>query len=663
MKKRIVFQLIVALCTMLPLVVWGQSSKMLKGDEFYEAGGYSEALVLYRNNLETVPKDQLGDYLFKVAECYRRTGNVRQAELWYKKAIMRDCSDPRAHLYYAQALLTNESYDLAKEEFQAYKELSPNDGLGDNGLKSVELAMAWKASPSGYTVQEMPVVNSKQEDYCPMYGSSDYRTLLFTSSREGATGKETHAATGQKFADIFVSLSNGEGRWGKPRLLRGNINTPFEEGTPNVSYDFTKLYFTRCRVAKQGKMGCQIFEAPQTGEGWDNAKVIPIAADSMIVAHPAISKDGLTLYFSSDLPGGFGGLDIWKVTRAAEGDSWGEPVNLGGAINTAGNEVFPYAHPDGTLYFSSNGLPGMGGLDIFKAKLQDNGQWEVENMRYPINSPADDFGITFKHDIEEGFFTSRRKGGRGGDDIYWFYLPRLEFNLIGEITDDETQKPIAKAQVRLVGSDGSIQNGETGSDGSFRFMLKPNTDYVAVTTEKGYLNGKLKASTKGKSVSEDIRKTVTMVSHAKPIVLPNIFYDFDRWELRPESKGALDMLVEILNDNPSIVIELGSHTDSRGSLEYNRELSQKRAQSVVNYLIKNGIPAERLLAKGYAQTEPFVVDEYLSGQYDYLPVGQQLTDDFISTLADDTQRETANQANRRTEFRVVRNDYVTTGAQ
>lgn len=641
-----------------PCILMGQSAKIQKANAFFEAGGYSEALPLYKGNLETIPKEELGDYLFKVAECYRRTGNVRQSELWYQKAIMRDCSDPKAHLYYANALLSNENYDLAREEYEAYRKISPNDGLAENGLKSIDLAMSWKSSPTGYVVKPMQVLNAKQEDFCPMYGSADYRTLLFTSSRDEATGKALHTVTGQKFTDIFVSLSNGEGRWSKPKPLGGSINTPDEEGTPNLNPDYTILYFTRCRSSKKGKLGCQILEAPQTGEGWDNASPIPIANDSVVVAHPAIAADGLTLYFCSDMPGGFGGMDLWKVTRTGDKDNWGEPINLGASINTAADEVFPYSHPDGALYFSSNGLPGMGGLDIFKATPNDKtGDFTVENMRYPINSPADDFGITFQQKREEGFFSSRRSGGRGGDDIYWFYLPPLEFNLIGKILDEKSQQPIANAKVRLVGSDGSIQNGESNASGIFKFMLNPNTDYVAITSDKNYLNGKLKATTKGLTGSENIEMSVSMVSIEKPIVLPNIFYDFNQWELRPESMASLDILVSILNDNPNIVIELGSHTDSRGTYEYNRDLSQKRAQSVVNYLIKNGIPAARLQAKGYAQSEPFIVDKALSEQFTFLPQGQPLTETFINSLSTEAEQEAAYQANRRTQFRVIRNDY------
>ena len=300
----------------------------------------------------------------------------------------------------------------------------------------------------------------------------------------------------------------------------------------------------------------------------------------------------------------------------------------------------------------------MGGLDIFRVAKNEKGEPQVENMRYPINSSDDDFGITIQKEREEGFFTSRRAGGRGGDDIYWFYLPPLEFNLLGLVKDEKDNMPLRKAKVRLVGSDGSIQNSETNEEGRFKFILKPNTDYVAITSDKGYLNGKLKTSTKGRSMSEDLSVELSMNSVAKPIVLPNIFYDFNNWELRPESMNSLNNMIEILNDNPTIIVEMGAHTDARGSKEYNLELSQKRAQAVVNYLIEHGIPPARLRAKGYAQSEPFVVTQSLHEQYDFLPLGQLLDEAFISTLADDEQKEAAWQANRRTQFRVISNDYM-----
>ena len=657
MKKRVGLLLGVAVLLLLGGRAYGQAASIHKADKLYEAGGYFEAIGPYKDGLETVPSQLLGEYLFKIGDCYRMTGNPKQAEVWYTKAVARDCKDQRVHLYLGQALLQNEKYDLARAEFEAYKAVAPTDKRADNGLQSIDLAQTWTESPSGYIVKHVPVLNAKQDDYSPMYGSKDYRTMLVTSSRDNATGKRTHQGTGWKFADIFVTMSNGEGRWSKPKPLEGSINTDAEEGTPSFNGDYTRMYFTRCKMSKKGKQGCQILVAPQTGRGWDNAEVVPLAADTMVVAHPAITNDDLTLYFTANLPGGYGGLDIWKVTRSSRDGAWSEPINLGSTINTEGDECFPYVHQDGTLYFSSNGHPGMGGLDIFKAKEKSDTGWEIENMRYPINSPSDDFGVTFQREREEGFFSSRRAGGRGGDDIYWFRLPPLEFNLVGEIMNENASAGLANSEVRLVGSDGSIQTTKTDAKGRFKLMLKPGTDYVVVSKNKDFLNGKSKISTKGKTASEDLYTKVKMTAKTATVVLPNIFFDFDSWELKAESVASLEKLIEILNDNPTVIVEIGAHTDSRGQVEYNLKLSQNRAQAVVNFLKEHGVDLGRLRAKGYAQSVPFVVTPELHEAYDYLPVGQTLDDAFISSLKDEAQQEVANGANRRITFRVVGDNY------
>jgi peptidoglycan-associated lipoprotein len=302
----------------------------------------------------------------------------------------------------------------------------------------------------------------------------------------------------------------------------------------------------------------------------------------------------------------------------------------------------------------------MGGLDIFRATpLGDGDGWKVENMRYPINSPSDDFGIAFEKEREAGYFSSRRRdlGARGGDNVYLFYLPEILFNLIGEVRDDKSGGLLADANVQLVGSDGLIADTKTKDDGAFRFMLNPNTDYVLVASKTGYLNGRGRETTKGITESTDFEMTIKLTSTARPIELPNIFYDYDRWELRTESMAALDRLVEVLNENPTIIIELGAHTDSRGTLDYNYDLSQKRAQSVVNYLIEKGIPTERLRAKGYAQSQPKVVDALLQQQYPFLASGAKLDEKLIDKLSSEDQKETVHQINRRTEFRVLSTDY------
>ncbi len=636
-----------------------QTSRLKKADALFEAGGYYEAIDIYKKEIDKIQEDKplFASYLYKIGTCYRLIGNPRQAEIWYSKAIQREVQEPKVFYYYAEMLKMGEKYDEAIEQFQKYKSLVPGDELADVGLRSCELAKQWMASPSGYEIVNLRAINTKQSDYSPTYASDDYTELYFTTSREDATGSKNHAATGEKFADIFMTTRDRKGVWSKPVSIGDAINTSYDEGTPAVSSDGNNLFFTRCRVSKRDKLGCEIWVSEKRSQGWGDPVSIPLSADSMIVAHPSISQDGLELYFVSDIASGFGGLDIWKVTRTSTSDSWGEPINLGGSINTPGNEMFPFIHPDGTLYYSSDGLPGIGGLDIFKATQKDGGAWAVENMRFPVNSPADDFGIIFEKEREAGYFSSRRSGGRGADDIYLFYLPPIIYNVIGEVNDEKTKAPIASATVKLVGSDGSIINAETDTRGGFKFMLNPNTDYVLVASKKGFLNGKDKLTTRELKESKDFDSKIKLTSTEKPIELPNIFYDYNRWELRPESMAALDRLVEILNDNPNITIELGSHTDSRGTMEYNYDLSQKRAQSVVNYLIEKGVAADRLKAKGYAQSQPKVADEALATQYSYVKVGDVLNQAFVDKLATEEQKETIYQVNRRTEFRVLRTDY------
>lgn len=635
------------------------TKKLKRANALYDAGGYSEAIKLYRDDIDKISdKKELSLYLYKVGNCFRMIGEPRKAELWYEKAIRRECPNPKVYFYYAEMLKMNEKYDLAIEQYQKYKVLVPNDPLADVGIKSCELAKQWVATPSGYEITNMRPLNGKYSDFSPAYASSDYKILYFTSSREGSTGKKISAVTGEYFSDIYIAELDNKGVWSKPKPLEEPINSEFDDGTPSLTPDGNNMFFTRCKVSKRNKLGCQILAAKNSDQGWLTPKAIDLAPDSMIVAHPAISADGTELYFVSNIEGGNGGLDIWKITREEGSEQWSAPIHLGPEINTPGNEMFPYIHPDGTLYFASDGHPGMGGLDIFKAKKGEDGRWVVENMRYPINSPADDFGIIFEKDREAGYFSSRRTGSRGGDDIYMFYLPPINFNMIGAVVDDKTQTPIANATVKLIGSDGTVATMQTKDDGAFKFTLIPNTDYVVIASKKGYLNNKAKESTKGLTSSKDFDVSIPLTSTAKPIEIPNIFYDYDKWELRPESKAALDNLVQILNDNPNITIELASHTDSRGSLDYNYELSQKRAQAVVNYLIENGIAPERLKAKGYAQTQPKVVDERMAAQYPFLTVGTKLDKAYIDSLTDEEQKEIVHQINRRTEFRVLRDDFT-----
>jgi len=623
----------------------------------FDAGEYFEAIDLYKNAVNKVSdKTQKTAILFKIGECYRILGDARSAELWYKKAVREDYQDPIIFLRYGQMMLINEKYTEAEEQFNKYMELVPDDPRGRVGIESCEAAVNWKDNPTGYLVENMRYFNSRQRDFSPGYINDTYTEIYFTSTREDATGNDTHGATGQNFADLFTSTLDRKGKWSVPVPVE-SLNSEFEDGTPCISSDFTTLYFTRCKKGKNQQLGCQILSTTSGGMDWSEPKVeLEELSDSVTSAHPAISPDGNTLYFVSDMPGGLGENDIWMVSRG-QGGSWGKPANLGEEINAPGNELYPFVHNDGSLYFSSDSRVGIGGLDIYKATKDEIGSWRLENMKPPINSPEDDFGIVFETDVERGFFSSSRKG-RGNDDIFSFVLPPLEFSVTGVVRDERNDQILQGSTVKSVGSDGISVETNTGDEGTFKFMLKPGTDYVFIASQPGYLNGKERESTRGMDQSKEFEVTIYLASITQVIELPNIFYDFAKWDLRPESMVSLDNLVETLDDNPNVTIELMSHTDSRGTPADNLELSQKRAQSVVDYLISKGIQPDRLKARGYGESQPKVVDEKVKSQYDFLEIEEVLTEGFINQLESAELQEKAHQVNRRTEFRVLSIDYI-----
>jgi peptidoglycan-associated lipoprotein len=644
--------------------VYPQTNKRLqRAYETYDAGEYFQAIDIFKDAYQKITdKKEKVKITFYLGECYRNIDNPKEAAMWYSKAISKEYSDPVSVLYYADMLKMQGEYEDAKKQYSNYKELVPGDKRGADGILSCDLATEWTSFPSGYTVEEMKFFNSKLNDYSPAFVRDDYTEVYFTSSREDSYGKKEHGGTGQSFSDIFESSMDRKGKWSTPVPLSETINTENEEGAVSMTRDFAEMFFTRCEISKNKTMGCQIFTTTREGEDWKKPESLNLAADSLVVAHPAISPDELTLYFVSDMDGsmkntaGKNSKDIWRVTRASASASWGEPVNLGEPINTPDDEVFPYVHADGTLYFSSNGHIGMGGLDIFKANPAPGGNWDIQNMKFPINSAADDFGICFEAEREAGFFSSSRKGK--GDDIYMFILPPLKFSITGIVKNEHTDEPIAQASIKSISSDGVTLESKTGNDGTFKFLLKPATDYVFLAEKEGFLKGKERETTKGKETSTDFTTTIYLAPIDKVIRIENIFFDFASAELRPESTVSLDKLVETLNDNPTIVIELGSHTDSRGNDQFNLELSERRAQSVVNYLISKGINPQRLVSKGYGETQPKVVDKRDHDAYPFLPEGQVLNDQYIGSIKDEDLQELAYFLNRRTEFKVLRIDFI-----
>jgi peptidoglycan-associated lipoprotein len=636
-----------------------QKRKSGRAYDAFRAGEYFEAIDLFKDAYSKTrkkDKEARAEIVNMIAECYRLTNDPKNAETWYKMALKSPNPSTAARYWLAASLKKNGKYQQAIDELKKYKLTVPADAAADQEIRACELALEWQGNPGTYRVEELKDLNSRESDFSPSYGRDDFGMVFFTSSREDAAGNKTHGATGQGFTDIFESRVDKKSKWSTPVPVE-NINSESEEGTPCITGDYKEIFFTRCEAGKREKKGCAIMYSRKSGDKWGEPVNAAILPDSLVAAHPAVTPDGLTMYFVSDMPGGFGGKDIWIVTRQGAGGKWSKPQNAGPDINTATNEVFPFARGDGTLYFSSDGLIGMGGLDIFKAAAQADGSWNVTNMKAPVNSPADDFGIIFEENDERGIFSSTRKG-RVNDDLYSFELPPLKFNITGLVKDEKTGVAIQESSVNLIASDGSNLQAETGPGGEFRFALKPDVDYIFLASKKGYLNGKERESTKGQEKSRDFMVTISLTAIDKPIELPNIFYDFNKWDLRPESMVSLDKLVETLVDNANVTIELMSHTDSRDTEEYNLELSQKRAQSVVQYLIDKGIEAGRLTARGYGESSPKVVDASIIAQAPFLKPGVTLTEQYINTLAGDEQKEIAHQVNRRTEFRVLRTDYV-----
>jgi peptidoglycan-associated lipoprotein len=624
----------------------------------FEIGEYHRAIEKYqkafRGASDAAERAEIDYY---IANAYWYLDDYKRAEMRLRNLVRREYPDSSLLLKYAHALRYNEKFDEAIESYNLFLEKYPENQEALNGIESCRLTPEWLANPTRFEVKHERLLSSRDADYSPFFMSGLDNTVVFTSTREGATGRKKNAITGHRNADLFRSNFNIQRqRWEKPTLLDedGLINTPFEDGAASFSKDGNTIYFTRCKFDRRGSNGAAIYTATRSKDTWSDAENLKILPDSLVAAHPSISNDGLTLYFVSDIDGGFGGKDIWKVEKLSEG--WGPPINMGPEINTPGDEMFPFIRDNGELYFSSDYHPGMGGLDIFKAKFNiKTEKWEVANMQWPINSTGDDFAITFIPGRDQGMFTSNRKGALG-DDLYSFILPPMIFRTEGEIVDVETGARVNNAFVRIIGTDGTMLKVRS-QDGKFQYRMVPNTDYIFAAFKDGYLNAKQIISTNDLADSKNFNIELKLTPTDVPVNIGNINYEFGMADLLPTSVQALDSLVELLSINPSIVVEIMSHTDHVGSVQYNFELSQRRAQSVVNHLIGKGINPQRLVAKGYGKTWPKTVTRSMAIDYDFLERGDVLTEDFIMKLDKPEKQEICKAINRRTEFRVLSNDF------
>lgn len=634
-----------------------KSAKLSDAEEKQRIGEYYEAAAIYRKvYTKTSPKkrDLRGYIAYRMAECNRLINNTAKATSAYMNAIRYDYPDSTVYLRMGQMLQKTGRYPEAIKNYDIYMENDPSNLLAINGIQGCELAPGWKKNPTRYEVRRMDKFNSRRGEFSPMLAGDKYDQLYFASSRSKDKDAKVSAITGQNNNNLFLVKQDEKGAWLAPVELEDEVNTEYDEGTPSFSPDGNTMYYTYCAQDPEGPRTAEIYISTRSSAKWGKGTRATIVKDSVTaLGHPSISPDGKYLYFVSDAVGGFGGKDIFRARVA--GNDFGPMENLGKEINTPGDEMFPYVRDSVTLYFASNGHPGMGGLDLFKATQDSTGKWNVENLGAPINSMADDFGITFAGKEERGFFCSNRNDARGYDHIYSFERPTITIFIEG-IVNDVDEYPIEDATVRIVGKDGLNVKVPVKKDGTYRVELERDIRYVMMASARGYLNQNYELHTGPEEKNETYIVDFFLSPISKPVVIDNIFYDFDKATLRPESKKALDEMIKMLNDNPNVTIELGAHTDRKGTDQYNERLAQRRAQSVVDYLIAGGIEAARLEAKGYGESVPKTINKKMAKQFDFLKEGDVLTEEFILALPPE-QQEIADQINRRTEFKVLRTNY------
>ncbi len=636
-----------------------QKNYLKDADLAYNNAQYYNAIELYKQAYTKAKKaDAKAKILFKTAVSYHEINDLKGAETYYSKAIKAKYPDPIALLKLANCLKAQQKYPEAIVEYNNYKKEMPSDVQGENGVKSCELAQQWKDAKNTpetrLKVDNMALINSKESDFSPSFADKKFTTLIFTSTRLGGSGG-VDVTNGQNHSDLYETKIDKNGKWSTPVQLGTTIVSKMNDASVAVSKKGDVMFMTRCPEGKGKQFKCQILFSKKQGPSWAEPEELPFNVDSVAFAHPAINPTGKVLYFTSTLQGGYGGKDIWMSTYNDKGKAWGEAVNCGPSINTSGDEMFPYmADDDKTLYFSSNYHLGMGGLDIFKTEKDASGKFTKapENLKSPMNSAGDDFGIIFEGKKMKGYFTSNREGGKGNDDIYSFILPPLFFNLNGTVVSTENSEPIQNALIRLKGSSGEMFEFKTPADGKYTFKLKENTSYeVTVATDKNTVSKSFvlgflanqdmgKLTTVAENESKDFIKDFALTPVKAEIRFPAVLYELGKADLKPESKDSLNFLYQTLVDNPGIVIELQAHTDSRGNDEANQLLSDARAKSCVDYLAnEKKIPLARLMSKGWGEKKLLVKDSEI---------------DKVKTKE---EKEALHQKNRRTVFKIVNWDY------
>ena len=652
--------LILALFAVVLTMACSSEKGIKKGDQYAAIMEYNEAAKEYKNAYRKIPaKDRAkrAEVAWKMGECYRKSNSPVFAVGAYQNAVRYGYPDSIALFHLAGAQLEKGDYKAAQKSFESFLAVAPDHRMAQVGLQSARQSAEWKKNPGRYIVKKAKELNGQRSDYCPAYVGEDTTMIITTSTRKDATGEDISGITGQECADMFLTKRDEKGRWQKTERIDGDVNSEYEDGACAFTSDGKVMYFTRCASDENYPRYAAIYKSTRSDATWGQAEEVFISNDTLSVyAHPAVSPDGEWLYFTSNMAGGQGGLDIWRVYIGSIKAKEGVLENLGECINTEGDEQFPAFGPQGELFFSSDGYPGMGGLDIFFAVQENDSVWNINNVGAPINSNGDDFGITFAPGLYRGYFSSNRGDARGWDHIYSFFLPETVHTLYGWIYEKDGYE-LPDGVIYLVGDDGTNSSFGVMKDGSYKVRVTPGVEYVMLGTCKGYLNVMHELKADSVDGTREYQRDFALPSITRPVLVDNIFYEFGKATLTAESSTSLNELKELLEQNPNITIELSAHCDFRGSASYNEKLSQARAEAAVAYLVSQGIEKERMTPVGYGEAKPKVVNKKLTERYAFLSEGDVLTEEFIGNLKDEEQQEICNQLNRRTEFQVLRTTY------
>ena len=584
--QQIIISIII--CVTVSFLSSCSSVKLSVADAQMKRGEYFDAAKTYKklyNKLKSKEMRQLrAEVAFKMGECYRHIGQDASAATDYRNALRYGYPDSIAVLYMAQSQHGEGKYQPAIENYREYLKYNPDDRQAAVGLAGALKSAEIKKNKTRYVVKNARLFNSRRSDFAPMFNGD---LLYFTTTNEKVKGTTRSEITGLKRSDIWMVRKNEHDRWQTPEPVEGELNTEWDEGIVSFSPDGSTMYLTRAVRSNSSDSGVEICVSRRSDAQWSAPEKFEITADTLSsYAHPAVSPSGEYLYFTSDMPG-YGGKDLWRINLKERA---GSLENLGNAVNTPGDEMFPYMLTDSILMFASDGHPGLGGL--------------------------------------------------GNSGQYY----------------DKDEEPVAGAVIRIVGDDGTNLKTTARNDGFFSFPLNAGVKYAMMAGAKGFLNARQEFTSDTAEQDADYSIDFFLASITKPNIVDNIFYDFDKASLRPESEKALDEIAQMLRDNPNITVEMASHTDRHGSDEYNINLSLRRAKSVVDYLINAGIPAERLQAQGYGESRPKKVTKRIAREHPELPEGQLLDEEYIMTLPEELQ-EIADQINRRTEFQVLSINY------